>query len=263
MEIAGKDYELRYRSHPEEWRWLNPYTGSVYSEEELRTGFEAAKANGILSAWDSTVFSELMTEEELAAALDGYNPRHGLTQVEPDEAGGWRKVEPVLVRKVYLAVDSQEGHLVTRQEYDHWAEALLAANTDGKAEFVRDEEDYMHAEENGKPIFGCGSYKKNDDEAKNECGKDIERNLRDCYGGGRYSSVQIAVDSENFLFCDPDDLDNNILRDAAQYGTQAGYPLRPEDALRYADLFEDEEEHQAVLEKFGLSDRKVSSAAFG
>lgn len=125
---------------------------------------------------------------------------------------------------IYLAADFQEGRLVTQQEFSHWADALLAAVTDGNGEFKRDADGYLTAYENGQRIYSCGAF--GDDEiAKNKVGQELSREVR----SARYEWIEIAVDEHGFLVCGKDE---NKLLDAVTYGRAAGYSLRNADAKR-------------------------------
>ena len=72
--------------------FMNPYGGTVDSEENWRADFEKLKANGALALWDSERFRHGC---DITAALNGYDPIQDsdLIEVVPDGAGGWRKVQ--------------------------------------------------------------------------------------------------------------------------------------------------------------------------
>lgn len=131
-----------------------------------------------------------------------------------------------LFKTIYLAADTQEGSLVTSKEFAHWADALLAAVTDGRAEFKRDSDDYLAAYEGEKRIYSCGAFG-SDDAAKNTVGRELAREVQ----SGRYTWIKIAVDADSFLVCGGGD-DENELLDAVIYGRAAGYFLRNADADR-------------------------------
>jgi hypothetical protein len=130
----------------------------------------------------------------------------------------------------YLAVDLQSSELVSVTPHTHWADAQLAAITDARGEFRRDDAGFLQAyDQNGKP-FPHWLALGNDAEAKHRIGQVMEPDHP------RYSWVEIRVDADGYLVCGDDE---NELLDAVAYGRAAGFLLRNADAER-ADVDGDE-----------------------
>lgn len=131
---------------------------------------------------------------------------------------------------IYLAADQQNGTLVTRQEFDNWADAYLASISDGRACFERDEDGYMRPVEYGRDVYSGGSFKSDDTQAKIEAGRSLRGHMSNYREDARYGFIEIRVDADGFLETDPED--DNSLYDAITYGTAIGYKLRAADAAR-------------------------------
>lgn len=138
-------------------------------------------------------------------------------------------------RSIFLAADLETGQLVTQTEFSHWADALLAAVSGGKAEFKRDAGGCMRPEIDGVRTYFGGNFDEDDIKAKDKVG--IE--LTDRFDSARFCWIEITVDEDGFLVCEGKD--ENVLLDAVTYGRQAGYCLRKEDALRAGVEYDGEE----------------------
>lgn len=138
---------------------------------------------------------------------------------------------------IFLAADLQEGSLITHQEYAHWADAYLASISDGRAQLKRDADGYMRPEEDGRQVYGGGSFDDDETKAKNEAGRALVCHMSNYREDGRYGDIRIVVDAAGYLVCGDDE---NSLMDAATYGRAAGYKLRSADAARIGQGNSDE-----------------------
>jgi len=128
-----------------------------------------------------------------------------------------------MTKNIYLACDVQEACLVTSEEYDNYADAFIAAITDGKGSLERDSDGYMRAVKNGKPIYQTGSWKQDDEKAKAEVARGISGEINDA----RYTAITIHLDDNGYLTTVGEDRYGNQKADAKTYGRLAGYNFRP------------------------------------
>jgi hypothetical protein len=145
----------------------------------------------------------------------------------------------------WLACDFHDGRLVVDTHFPHWADAYVAALSNGESSIKRGKDGNMVATlpfaDNGLRTFA--SRLTDDNRAKDDIGYAMRREydrlmhtkpvFREKFG--RYMSLRVDIDPEGFVICEGNLFD--FLKTAI-FGNKAGFKLRPVDQKKIAALLE-------------------------